>query len=84
VNYFEQFKREMEQLFGKIDAKENETRRKIEQYEEKIKLKVFQAGLKNLLQHCEFINSKVDVDFGEIVRTKMDAVKLDETKEKTN
>ena len=49
MKYFEQFKAEMGQLFAKIEAKENESRWKIDQYEEKAKLKAFKGDMKNLL-----------------------------------
>ncbi len=66
IKYFEQFQAEMGQLFAKIEEKENESRFKIDQYEEKAKLKAFKGDMKNLLQKYEFISSKIDVDFLEI------------------
>jgi len=44
LEYFEQFKTEMRQLFAKIEVKESDARQKIEYCEEKSNLKAFLAA----------------------------------------
>ena len=72
----------MGQLFTKIKAKEDDTKQKIEQFEEKSNLKAFNASLKKLLNQFGYVKKKVDVDFLEIAKTKMAVVKETKTSEK--
>ena len=81
--YFEQFKTDMGQLFAKIKAKEDDATQKIEQFDQKSNLKAFIAAQKRLLNQFGYVSKKVDVDFIEIAKTKMAAVKETKTSEKT-
>ena len=46
----------MGQLFARLEAKENDAKQKIEQYDDKANIKAFLADHKKLLEKFAFVN----------------------------
>ncbi len=61
----------MRQLFAKIQAKEDEAKRNIEQTHEEVKLKALLAYLKKGKEQFATEFSIVDVDISELILTKI-------------
>ena len=74
----------MGQLFANIQTKEDDARAKIERSNEAFKIEAALAGSKKLMEQFATLFSKVDIDFSEILLTKVAAATSEEQKEDKN
>ena len=69
----------MGQLFARLEAKENDAKQKIEQYDEKANIKAFLADHKKLSEKFAFVNKQFKVDIHELIVKNFSVAKDDQT-----